>query len=211
LSERIDPLLDCLVELTRLHGRSMTHSSLLAGLPIKDQLTPSLFSRAAARAGFATRIVKMSLKKITAKLLPAILLLKDNRACILISIDHAKKTAKVLLPESGQGEVKMKFEELVADFENRVIFSRPRFRLDHQISDSADIARKGRHWFWSAFFEQKGLYFDVILGALLINVFAVAIPIFTMNVYDRVIPTKAEETLWMLGAGVLAVVYLIIF
>ena len=87
-----------------------------------------------------------------------------------------------------------------------LFFSRPRFRLQHQISENADIARKGRHWFWSAFFEQKSLYRDVFLGALLINIFAVITPIFTMNVYDRVIPSKAEETLWMLGAGVLAVI-----
>jgi len=206
MNDRVDPLLDCLVELTRLHGRSMTHSVLLAGLPIKEQLTPSLFSRAAARAGFATRIVKMSLKQINAKLMPAVLLLKNNRACVLLSIDQVKKTAKVLMPETGQGEIKMKFAELVEEFENRVIFSRPRFRLQHQISENADIVRKGRHWFWSAFFEQKSLYRDVFLGALLINIFAVITPIFTMNVYDRVIPTKAEETLWMLGVGVLAVI-----
>ncbi len=42
-----DPLLDCLVELTRIHGRPSTHAALTAGLPLPDQgLTPSLFVRA---------------------------------------------------------------------------------------------------------------------------------------------------------------------
>ena len=60
-----DILLDCLVELTRLYGRPMTHSALVAGLPIdKDGLKPSTFSRAASRAGFATKIVKMTLEEL---------------------------------------------------------------------------------------------------------------------------------------------------
>ena len=50
-----DPLLDCLVELTRIHGRPSNRAALSAGLPlVKNLLTPSLFSRAAARAGRST-------------------------------------------------------------------------------------------------------------------------------------------------------------
>ena len=45
-----DPLLACLVELTRLHGRPSTRAALSAGLPLEGGcLSPSLFSRAAAR------------------------------------------------------------------------------------------------------------------------------------------------------------------
>ena len=36
-----DPLLDCLVELTRIHGRPSTRAALTAGLPLEaGQLTP---------------------------------------------------------------------------------------------------------------------------------------------------------------------------
>ena len=204
----VDPLLDCLVELTRLYSRSMSHSALSAGLPIDPAigLTPSLFHRAAARAGFASRVVKLPMADINIDLLPAILILQESKACVLISVDRKKNTAKLMLPESGQGEVIYPLEKLEKLYTGRIIFSRPRFRIDHKTAQASDIARKGRHWFWSAFFEQKLLYKDVLIGAVLINAFAIATPFFTMNVYDRVIPGRAMETLWMLAIGVIIVV-----
>ena len=74
-----DPLLDCLVELTRLHGRPSTRAALSAGLPLEGGcLTPSLFARAAARAGLSSRIVRRALDGIDAALLPVIFLLKGD-------------------------------------------------------------------------------------------------------------------------------------
>jgi ATP-binding cassette, subfamily C, bacterial LapB len=61
------------------------------------------------------------------------------------------------------------------------------------------------HWFWSVIAENRALYRDVLLAAFMINLFALALPLFTMNVYDRVVPNRAIETLWMLAAGLLLV------
>lgn len=200
--EHLDPLLDCLVELTRIYARPSTHSALISGLPIGPEgLTPSLFSRAASRAGLAAKVVKIELSKLHASLLPAILILNDNRACVVLSIDTATQTASVLYPETGQGAVTVTLEILEAQYTQRAIFARPRFRFDQRTPEVADVAN--RHWFWSAFLEQMPLYRDVLVAALLVNIFATVIPFFTMNVYDRVIPSKAEETMWMLALGVL--------
>ena len=60
-----DPLLACLVELTHLHGRPSTRAALSAGLPLENGcLTPSLFARAAARAGLSSKIVRRALPDI---------------------------------------------------------------------------------------------------------------------------------------------------
>src|SRR5262245_56942737 len=70
-----DPLLDCLVELSRIHGRPSTHAALAAGLPLEVRgLTPSLFQRAAARAGLDSKVVRRPLERIESALLPVILL-----------------------------------------------------------------------------------------------------------------------------------------
>src|SRR5687768_9849207 len=99
-----DPLLDCLVELTRIHARASTHAALSAGLPLnKDGLTPALFARAAARAGFSSKVVRRPLSKIDPALLPVILLLEGSEACVLLGWDPGGSVARVLCPDTAQG------------------------------------------------------------------------------------------------------------
>lgn len=196
-----DPLLDCLVELVKFHGRPATHAALSAGLPLeRGGLTPSLFSRAAARAGFSSKVVRRPLDKIDNALLPVILLLEQNEACLLLSWDADGSHANLLFPDTGQGAVTLAREELVSRYTGVAIFSRPRFRFD----DRAPTQGKGKsgHWFWGAILEQRTIMRDVLAAALLINLFAIVMPLFTMNVYDRVVPNFAVETLWVLAASV---------
>lgn len=199
-----DPLLDCLVELTRIHGRPSTRAALSAGLPLpKIGLTPSLFHRAASRAGFSSKVVRRPLEKIESVLLPAILLLEDNEACLLMSWEDGGANAQVLFPETGQGGVTISREALAARYAGIVIFARPHFRFDQRTPQVGEVVQ--RHWFWGAFLEQLPVYRDVLMAAALINVLALAMPLFSMNVYDRVVPNFAVETLWMMAAGILLV------
>jgi len=81
-----DPLLDCLVEVARLHGQNASRASLSASLPLVDgRLTLDLVERAGARAGLSTKVQRMALGDIDPYALPAILILKDNHACVLLS------------------------------------------------------------------------------------------------------------------------------
>ncbi len=199
-----DPLLDCLVELTRIHGRPSTHAALTAGLPLPaNGLTPSLFVRAAQRAGFASKLVRRTLNDIDRNLLPVILLLESNEACILLGWENDDASARLLFPDTGQGAVAMGREELAARYTGITIFARPHFRFDGRTPEVVEV--KERHWFWGAVFEQVPVYKDILGAAALINVFALAMPVFTMNVYDRVVPNNAVETLWMLAGGLLLV------
>lgn len=199
-----DPLLDCLVELTRIHGRPSTHAALSAGLPLPAEgLTPSLFVRAAQRAGFASKLVRRALDKIDNALLPVILLLKGNEACILLGWDESGSLARLLFPDTGQGAVTMPREELATRYTGIAIFARPHFRFDQRSPEVVEVTQ--RHWFWGAILEQLPVYRDIIAAAALVNVFALAMPVFTMNIYDRVVPNNAIETLWMLSAGLLLV------
>ncbi len=195
-----DPLLDCLVELTRIYGRPSTRAALSAGLPLSKQgLTPSMFARAASNAGFSGKVVRRALDKIDVALLPAILLLNDNQACVFLSWNKVTDNAKLLFPDSGQGEVFMPMEELQKRYTGITLFSRPRFRFDKRTPSVVDVVQK--HWFWGAILEQTSLFKDILAAALLINIFGVAMPLFSMNVYDRVVPNYALETLWVFAIG----------
>jgi ATP-binding cassette, subfamily C, bacterial LapB len=199
-----DPLLDCLVELTRFHGRPSSREALVAGLPLsKGPLSPSLFRRAAARAGLYSKIQRRALEEIDTALLPVVLLLRGDAACVLMGWDGETGVARVLFPETGQGTVTLSREELKARYTGVAIFARPHFRFDQRTPQLGNV--KQRHWFWGAFLEQFLVYRDILAAALLINLFALAVPLFTMNVYDRVVPNFAQETLWMLAAGLLLV------
>ncbi|KAF0166146.1 MAG: ATP-binding cassette subfamily C bacterial LapB [Rhodocyclaceae bacterium] len=199
-----DPLLECLVQLTRIHGRPSTHAALSAGLPIPAEgLTPSLFVRAAQRAGFSSKVVRRSLDKIDVALLPVILLLAGNEACILLDWDAEGSNARLLFPDTDQGAVSLSRETLAARYAGIAIFARPHFRFDQRTPQVVEVVK--RHWFWGAVLEQLPVYRDILGAAALVNVFALAMPIFTMNVYDRVVPNNAVETLWMLAGGLLLV------
>ncbi|KLE34943.1 ATP-binding cassette domain-containing protein [Aurantiacibacter luteus] len=63
---------------------------------------------------------------------------------------------------------------------------------------------KGRHhWFWSELRKERRAFRPVLVASLIINLLAVSLPLFSMNVYDRVIPNRAESSLWVLASGVL--------
>lgn len=196
-----DPLLDCLVEVARLHGQGATRATLSAGLPLQPQeaLPLSLAERAAARAGLATRVQRLALDEIDALTLPAILVLHGNKACVLLGRDDAQHW-RVLLPETGQGAVTLTTEALASRYSGVVLFTRPHFRFDERTPEVK--ATRSGHWFWGPVLAQRFVYRDVLWAALLINLFALAFPIFSMNVYDRVVPNHATETLWVLAIGV---------
>jgi ATP-binding cassette subfamily C protein LapB len=202
-----DPLLDCLIEVCRLHGQAASRASLSAGLPIDEashgRLTLELAERAAARAGMSAKLQRVALPQVDSAALPAILVLRDNQACVLLGWDDATAQARVLLPQTGQGSVSLARADLLQRYSGVTLFVRPHFRFDARTPEVRATAAK--HWFWSALLQQRFVYRDVLWAALLINLFALAFPMFAMNVYDRVVPNNAVETLWALAIGVLLV------
>lgn len=195
-----DPLLDALVALCRLHGVTASRTSLAAGLPLEaDGMTLAVAERAAARAGLATRLYKVKLAAMERAALPAILMLKGRGACVLLSFDD-QGSAKILLPQAGMAAVTMPRDELEKRYAGVAFFGRPKFKYDARTTEVRP--HRSGHWFWSAILAQRFVYRDVMWAAALVNIFAIALPMFTMNVYDRVVPNNAMETLWALAIGV---------
>jgi len=204
-----DPLLECLVTLGKIHHRPLSKESLIAGMPLVDnRLTPKLFLRSAANAGFSARIVKRTLGKIPNLTLPAVLILKDNRAAILVE-RQSEDTCRIILPETGNGETSIHASELENDYTGAAIFIKPEFDFDTRAESSTESIN-AKNWFWGTLWKFRKIYYNVLLAAVFINVFAIAGSLFVMNVYDRVIPNNAIDTLWVLASGI-CIVYIFDF
>ncbi|MBN2894520.1 MAG: type I secretion system permease/ATPase [Campylobacterales bacterium] len=209
--EQHDPLLQSLVIFTQIHNVPMSAEALVAGLPIEPGgLMPELFSvrsaksgfaRAAARAGFKSRLVKKELRRFSPLLMPVILLLREHDACILLSIDEAMQTARIIVPEVGAAEETIALEELEARYLGYAFLLKQEYHFD--LLRQQVLHQTKQHWFWGTMARFKEVYIDVLVASLLINLFVLATPLFTLNVYDRVIPNNATGTLWTLATGVL--------
>jgi ATP-binding cassette subfamily C protein LapB len=199
-TEVLDTLLECMLVVVHAHGGTLSRQAAIDGLPlVNNRLTPSLFRRAAKRAGFTSNVVRKPLAGLNTALFPAVLLLNDEEACVLLGWQDDGQTARVIFPELGKAEALLPRDELAARYSGHTILARPEFRFDARTPEVGRV--KHRHWFWGTLAENTPLYRDVLLAAFMINVFAIALPLFTMNVYDRVVPNHAIETMWMLAAG----------
>ena len=199
-----DPLLGCLTVLCTLLDRNVTAEGLTAGLPLVDgMLTPELFIRAAERAGVSARLVRRKLESINRLSLPCVLLLGGQRACVLTELKPDEGRATIIMPEMGAGAREVAYSELEGEYVGYALFARPEFQYDQRAEETRIANPRG--WFWGTIFGSWKLYVEVMIAAIMINTFVIANPLFVMNVYDRVVPNFAEETLWVLAIGVIVV------
>jgi ATP-binding cassette, subfamily C, bacterial LapB len=172
---------------------------LTTGLPLPAQrLSAELLPRAAARAGLQGRLLQRKLEQIPEIAMPALLLLKEGRSAVLVGW-AADGSARLLLSESDGGEVRVSRELLNADYSGRVFFAQPQHQFD---VNHGSLIPRARSWFRDTLKRSRWLYTDAIAASLLINIIAMAAPLFVMNVYDRVVPNQAASTLWVLSIGI---------
>lgn len=197
-----DALLSCIKIVAGYYNRSTSVMALRAGLPIGEEgVSPAIAVRAAEKAGLLAKLSKRKdLSKLLPIMLPCVLLLRNGEACVLTKF-HGKDKAEIVHPDGGQSVVEL--AALAADYRGYVIFLRDRFNFDARAAEVR--LKEPRSWFWGTLAKFWGIYNHVILASILINCFALALPLFIMNVYDRVVPNNAIESLWVLGSGVLVV------
>ena len=201
LSDKKDPLLEALVFIANQEDLHVSHASLVGGLPLADgKLTPELYVKAASRVGLTASVVKRELAEISNLVLPAVLLLKGNNAVVLTSIDSDLAKASIYLPLSGELD-SIALNALLEEYQGYAIYSVAKPSLDARANFSTQST--SGHWFWGTLGRSWKIYRDVLVASLFINLFVIANPLFVMNVYDRVVPNSALETLWALALGVL--------
>lgn len=204
-----DTLLESLLFLSKYHKRTASAESLVAGLAIYNSLmTPSMFEKSAKRIGLITKAVSRKLEEIDNLALPAVMLLNNNKACVLLKLDLKRNEATLVMPHlSSDSEIKLKIEELEKLYTGNLFIIKPAYNFENRVDKEIELT-DSKKWFWRTMQKNISIYKLVIIAAILINIFVICVPLFTMNVYDRVLPNKAIDTLWILLIGI---VFVLIF
>ncbi len=186
------------------YGRPTSDTVLFSGLP--DELTESLelddVERIAERIGL--QVIKHSERDCRTGNFecPAIIVFRGGGVLSLVETDDHGAYVTDRPSEDGQ-PIKVTRDQL-ARLRPESALSFTLYYLnaseEAQIGNAVEIEK--RHWLATTLIPYWRTYVRVIVAALFINLIALGAPLFTMNVYDRVLPNKAIPTLWVLSFGI---------
>ena len=184
-------LFECLQQLASYFSYRGDFQTLISGLPVDNGLLlPSHFVRACQKAGIEAEIQQRSLLSISNDELPAVLLLENDLSCLV----YRRENDCLLLGREDGKRSSIPLESLENGYTG--------YLITVSITEATAETNNG-HWLLNALRPYRKTYRDVLVASFLVNLFALASPLFVMNVYDRVVPNQAYETLWVLATGVL--------
>ena len=158
-----------------------------------DRFTASEAVNALSNLGFKSNFGALSYKQLSVELFPLIALLKNGEAVLLkLPAEGGKLTA---IESSGKGkEIYINADDFVKKFSGYVILAKALNQRERE--------ERSGHWFFSAFRKSKWIYVQVMIAAMVSNFLSLSTSLFTMTVYDRIIPNGAFESLIALSIGV---------
>jgi ATP-binding cassette subfamily C protein LapB len=198
----------CLRAVLAWHDRGMSAAALRARTSVGDEaLSTQAMVEAADSLGFDVREGHFHATLSDLPDLPAICGLQDG-SFVAVLERRAQDQVLVVMPGQSDRPQELPLEACLA------LLDGPTFSLDLRESSASGVepdaaTARGRHghWFWGPIVRTRWVYAQVALAALLVNVFALASSVFSMIVYDRVIPNNAIDTLMALLIGV-AVIFI---
>ena len=151
--------------------------------------------------GFENTLSKRDLQDIPSLAVPLVLMLRNEEAAIVVRIEGVGRNRIYFLRQIDGLEQQLSHDELVSLYLGYCWFIKPKVTADNR-SDLPEY-HLPKSWFWKVICRFKGYYYQVILATFIINFLALVSSLYVMNVYDRVIPNQAYETLWVLSIGVM--------
>ncbi len=198
-----DALAHAMSWLTRHHGRERSPESLLSGLPLVGRLAPDQALRALREAGYSAGLVQRRVADLHHLLLPAVLLLQEGDACIVVA-RHASDPLRydIVMPGREHHACAATEAELEKEYTGVAIVTTPLVSAQGgpQTQGSGSLLiEPGQHWLWGTMARFLPYYRSALLAAMLSNVLMLVTGLATSVIYDKVIPHQAYVTLWALA------------
>ncbi|WP_312393483.1 type I secretion system permease/ATPase [Mixta calida] len=186
----------------RLFDVRLTLSEISDGMPrCPDSGQPEKQKRWAAqvlqRRSMAAVWRSLALTDVKSFLLPAVIRFQESYAVLT---HYDEQQCRLILPLLGSQPVAIDTQELLRHYEGELLLLRPKAHMDHRAEDLVQLS--GEHWFWHTIWRFKRYIFEAAVLSVVINVLVLAMAIFTMTVYNRVLPNQTYVTLWTMAIGV---------
>ncbi|MEM1099900.1 MAG: type I secretion system permease/ATPase [Pseudomonadota bacterium] len=183
------------------HARPFTELSVLSRLPDAVDLSkPEYLAQGLAAVGLRSRLVLRRPGRLDPAVLPAVLFARGGQPLILAGLSDDGRNARIHDPATGI-EREEPLRALARRTSRDVLLATVEDDLAERRLAEPRAGRRG-HWFWRPVRGHAGSLGLVVVAALGVNALGLALPLFVMNVYDRVIPNLAYVTLWTLALGV---------
>lgn len=197
-----DPWLSVLLWLVQ-HFELRHHPlKLISGIPLEDgKLNSDLFIRMAERADLELTLVELHSARNAS--FPLVVATRSQVPCIVTGYDTEGFHVQSFNDDQIRTEL-LSERDLLIQFNQQAWQVSANTYTDERV-DSLH-RKKPEHWLFPVVKEMRPWYRDLLIASLMINILALIVPLFTMNVYDRVVPNQAFNTLWVLVVGMSLVV-----
>lgn len=165
-----------------------------------SQSLDDILSLVSRQIGMSLRKTEFSEDILNPWRLPLLIQMQDGQVGVLNQLD-VNGNANIQF-SGDQGLAQVLTVELLKENVNNVYILRPEKSIPDVRIDEY-IKPYEQNWFWSIVLKDWKRYLDVMFASLMANILALATVLFSMNVYDRVIPAQSVPTLWVLAGGVL--------
>lgn len=194
-----DPLLLCMTMAAKSLGQPVHIQVMRAGFALdnRGRVPLAAYPDMAHKNGLVAAWSRVNLNDIPHYVLPVLMPLIDGRACVLRSIHNNEAT--VWWAEKGMEDHRISLSELQSLARPEILALKlPPIRHDQTLTPMQGSAFS---WFWGTLWRFRAFYVESMVATVVANVLTLATIFFTMNVYDRVVPTGAYTSLWTLAIG----------
>ncbi len=196
-------IIESLSQVTQLLGSHLSVATLMSNVGRSGKQGASLqaLSEFLRSEGFENKLSKRPLSDIPLLTVPLVVILKNEEAAVITKIEDTDNGRFYTVQQVDGLSDRVTEEQLDEVYVGYCWFIKAKSKAD--VRSELPEYTLPKNWFFKVIWRFRRYYYQVALASILINFLALVSSLYVMNVYDRVIPNKNYDTLWVLSIGVI--------